>query len=98
MTQLQQILATNIRTYRQKNGFSQNQLAEKAGLSTNYVSQIECGQRFPSPQMIEKLALAMEVEDFELFAPEKIDEHNMLALRKLLSNKMNDLMQDVFGG
>ena len=51
---------------------SQEQLAEKAGISPKYMSRIEMGQQFPSINVITKLANALQVElkDFFEFANE----------------------------
>lgn len=51
---------------------SQEQLAEKAGISSKYMSRIETGQHFPSLDIIKKLANALHVElkDFFEFAHE----------------------------
>ena len=42
-------------------------LAELCETSTNYIGQIEIGQKFPSIEMIEKIARAREVRPFLLF-------------------------------
>ena len=42
-------------------------LAELCETSTNYIGQIEIGQKFPSIEMIEKIARALEVRPFLLF-------------------------------
>lgn len=38
----------NIRKYRKLSGMTQDELAEKAGLSTNYLGSIERGEKTPS--------------------------------------------------
>ena len=47
-------------------------LAEKCGTSTSYIGQIEIGNRFPSLNMIEKIAEALQISPYLLF----IDESN----------------------
>ena len=58
MTEVQSVLAYNIKKYRNTKGLTQEQLAEKAETSTNYLGSIETGKKYPSPQMIDKLAKA----------------------------------------
>jgi len=38
--------------------------------STGYIGEIECGKRFPSVAMIERIAQALEIESWSLFKNE----------------------------
>jgi transcriptional regulator with XRE-family HTH domain len=49
-------------------GISQAKLARKAGTSTQYVAMIELEKKFPSPEMLERLAAALEIDPPELFS------------------------------
>ena len=49
-------------------------LAEKCGTSTSYIGQIEIGNRFPSLDMIEKIARALKIKPYFLFVNELEDE------------------------
>ena len=69
MTRVQKCLAMNIKRYRKKLNFTQEQLAERAKTSTTYIGTIEIGQKFPSPQMIERIADALNVDSLKLFQP-----------------------------
>ena len=51
----------SIRSYRKQRGMSQEDLAEKSGLSRNYVSDIERGVRNPSLLALIKLSRALRV-------------------------------------
>ena len=42
-------------------------MAERVDTATNYISAIEAGRRFPSVEMLEKIALALEIDTPELF-------------------------------
>ena len=66
------ILSSNIRQYRLRGKLSQAALAEKAGISINFLSDIETGKKWPSPQTMIKLAKVFGVEVYELFKPEGI--------------------------
>jgi len=48
-------------------GYTQAELAEYAHTSTCYIQQIEGMKRFPSPEMLEQIAAALEVDTPELF-------------------------------
>jgi transcriptional regulator with XRE-family HTH domain len=68
MTSLRALLASNIKKRREKLGISQAQLAEKADTSTNYIAQIEQQNKFPSSEMLERIAKALEIDNWELFS------------------------------
>lgn len=53
-------LARNIRQARKHRGWSQEQLAERASLSSVYISQIESSRKAASVDVIELLALGFE--------------------------------------
>jgi transcriptional regulator with XRE-family HTH domain len=72
MTNLRQLLGTNIRLYRNACGLSQSKLAEQAGTATNYISAIEGGRRFPSVEILEKIAFVLGIDTPELFSMKPI--------------------------
>ncbi|TGS82742.1 XRE family transcriptional regulator [Mesorhizobium sp. M3A.F.Ca.ET.174.01.1.1] len=59
-----------VMAHRKRAGYTQEQLAERAGVSIDTISKIEVGAtgaRFP---MIERIAEALQVDPAELFSPE----------------------------
>jgi transcriptional regulator with XRE-family HTH domain len=52
------------------------QLAELCDSSTGYIGEIESGKRFPSVNMIERIAGALGIESYFLFKNEPIDPSN----------------------
>ncbi|GHV46140.1 hypothetical protein AGMMS49546_33590 [Spirochaetia bacterium] len=68
---LRTILSQNIKLYRNHHSWSQADLAERAGISINFLSNIERGNKWPYPETLTNLAKALEIEVFELFRPEK---------------------------
>ncbi len=56
-----------MKLYRKKEGLSQAALAEKAGTAPNYIALIEVGKNFPSLQMLEKIATALNIDPLDLF-------------------------------
>lgn len=57
----------SIRTLRESRGYSQEELAERAGLHRNYVGGIERGERNVALENIVKLAKALAVRSKDLF-------------------------------
>jgi transcriptional regulator with XRE-family HTH domain len=49
-------------------GISQEKLAERASTSTHYISQIEQENKFPSPEKLERIAVALEIDSPQLFS------------------------------
>ena len=69
---LRKRLAVQVRQRREALGWSQEALAERAGTSQVYVSNIESGTRAVSIDIVERLGLALSVEpELLLAAPER---------------------------
>jgi transcriptional regulator with XRE-family HTH domain len=68
MTNLRTLLAYNMKERRRILGLSQAKLAEKVSTSTHYIGQIEQENKFPSPEMLERLATALEIDTPQLFS------------------------------
>ena len=68
MDLLLKTLAARMRERRRSLGITQEQLADKADLSPNYVGKMELGERVPSFRTLVRLAEALEVEVYELLA------------------------------
>ena len=65
---IREILANNIKENRRKCGFSQEKLAEKAGISTPFLAMIEVSRKFPTPTVLDQLAGALNIKTYQLFA------------------------------
>ena len=88
MTKLRKLLSFNIKKRRQILGISQIQLAEKIGTSTQYIGQIEQNKKFPSPEMLERIAEALEVDSPQLFSMETYSQNAILQFRAYLKDNM----------
>jgi transcriptional regulator with XRE-family HTH domain len=66
---LRRILAENLKEHRKTLGFSQEKLAEMAGLSWQTVNSIECHRTWVSDKTLENLADALKIESFQLLLP-----------------------------
>jgi transcriptional regulator with XRE-family HTH domain len=66
MTDIKKQLGQRIKELRLKAGYSQEELAAKAGLHRTYMSDIERGERNVSVENIEKIAKALGVKSSDL--------------------------------
>jgi transcriptional regulator with XRE-family HTH domain len=66
---LEQILATNVRRFRNRRRFSQEELAGRCGLSARHIGSIERGTTSATIGVINQIAEALEVEAWKLFLP-----------------------------
>ena len=64
-----ELFGRRVRELRVARGWSQEQLAEHAGLHRNYVGMVERGERNPGLLNIARLAWALRVSLAELFQP-----------------------------
>ncbi|MDD2230203.1 MAG: helix-turn-helix transcriptional regulator [Candidatus Cloacimonetes bacterium] len=61
------LLGARIKEVRRRVGLSQDQLAEKVGIESKYLSRIEVGKRQPSLETLGLIADSLHVEMKELF-------------------------------
>ena len=70
---IRMVFAHNVKEYRTSLHYSQEKLAEKAGLSIQTIKDIEAGRRWISDNSLTKLAQALKIAEFQLLLPEKIE-------------------------
>jgi transcriptional regulator with XRE-family HTH domain len=92
MTNIRELLGSNIRTYRSNLGISQSKLAEMINMATNYLGLIEGGKKFPSADMIERIAATLGTDTPALFALAPIQqdwkENILLKIDNLIDNEL----------
>jgi len=80
--QLKDVFVENLRKYRRERGMSQAMFAEKCDTATSYIGQIEIGKRFPSLELIEKMAKVLKINPYLLFYIESDDNTDEKILKK----------------
>lgn len=64
-----------LRTLRQQRGLSQNQLGDRLGVTRNYISRMERGEKIPNVAMLLKIARLFDVSLDQLAKDElELDE------------------------
>ncbi|KEO84963.1 helix-turn-helix domain-containing protein [Tumebacillus flagellatus] len=67
MSDILMLVGLRVRDLRKQRGYSQEELAEKAGTHFSYIGGIERGQRNVTVKTLEKIAECLDVEVFEFF-------------------------------
>lgn len=81
-------IGNSIRLCRNQRGMKQKELAEKASITTSYLSQIETDQRDPTLSMLKKISMGLGVPlVILLFLSGDLDE--IQALDKELAEKIS---------
>jgi transcriptional regulator with XRE-family HTH domain len=64
---LRETVAKNLRRLRQAQGLSQEELADRADINRNYVGMLEREQHAATIDMLEKLAIVLDIDPVEFF-------------------------------
>ena len=90
---IQELFIANLKAYRKLRSVSQSQLADLCDSSTGYIGEIELGKRFPSVNMIERIADALEIESWSLFKNEPVNLPVSDKLKKLAPTQKSEIMK-----
>jgi transcriptional regulator with XRE-family HTH domain len=85
---LRSLVSLNIRRFRVNSGFSQEELAEKAGISIPYLGALERGEKWPSPDTFAGLAKGLGIEPYDLMRPEDAASQEV---KKIITKLVNDI-------
>ena len=92
---LRDIFARNLRENRRKCGFSQEKLAEKAEISTQYLAMMEIARKFPTSEVLERIAIAMKINVYELFLISHSPREELELLRQDIINEMKQTFTEI---
>ena len=81
-------LSRNIKLFRVNSGLSQEELAEKAGISVPYLGAIERSEKWPGPATLSEIAEALEVDPHDLLKPENASSRDV---RKIVTKLTMDI-------
>ncbi|MDR1868672.1 MAG: helix-turn-helix transcriptional regulator [Treponema sp.] len=97
MEKIREILAQNMKIYRQKLGITQPELAERANISTNFIGMIEQKRKFPAPEMLDRIANALEIETAELFETSASPQAELKKLHKEILSDLDRAIGEAVG-
>jgi len=93
-TDIKEIFAANLKENRKKKGFTQEKLAEIANISLRYIAMLELGKSFPSGDMVEKLAKALDIQAFQLFNPLATLDGALFHLEQSILSKIEKIISE----
>jgi transcriptional regulator with XRE-family HTH domain len=67
--ELQKIFSDNIKKFRMRLNLTQRELAQKIGVSTNFVNDLEAKKKWASPATMVKFANIFGIQVYELLKP-----------------------------
>ena len=95
---IKKIFGENVRYYRRKLGFSQEEFAEKIGVSPNHVSVIETGKKFVTYSLLEKIVETLNVMPATLFhtaGTASFDESMSNRITMLIQNELQSVQERI---
>jgi transcriptional regulator with XRE-family HTH domain len=97
MVRLGDIFAQNLRAYRRQCGLTQAQLAEKADVSTHHIGMLELRRNYPTFDLVERLAAALNIEMYELFVEPDVPHDELGRLRREIRDDVRQLLEEFIG-
>jgi transcriptional regulator with XRE-family HTH domain len=93
--ELHGIFSGNLKEYRDYYDLSQAALAKKAGVSINFINDLESGKKWASPATMIKLAAVLKIEVYELLKPPGIFPDNLESIIKLYTDNIHSSLEEV---
>jgi len=94
MTNLREIFAHNLKKKRQNCGFSQAKLAEMVNVSTHHIATIETARNYPTLDLVERMANALDIEIYELFINPLSPHEEMERLYQAVAKNIDQLIYE----
>jgi len=91
---IREILAANLKENRRKLGMTQEELAEKANVSTHYIAMIETCKKYPKPIMLEQIAKTLGIEPHKLFSAESDPNEPLERLHQKIITDMKQIVSE----
>jgi transcriptional regulator with XRE-family HTH domain len=82
-----------MKVQRQVLEITQAKLAEKVNTSTHYIGMIESEKKFPTPEMLERIAAALEIDTPALFSLKSYPATEAGTIAKFQEQVLNDIAQ-----
>jgi len=94
MANVREILAQNLKENRRRLGITQGELAERANLSTHYLAMIEIARKFPTADVLDRLAASLSINPHELFSVDISPKRAMEQLQQSILENLDTAMEN----
>jgi len=94
MTSLREIFAHNLKKKRRICGLSQAKLAEMVNVSTHHIATIETARNYPTLDLVERMAKALNIEIYELFTDPLSPSVEMERLYQTVARNIDHLISE----
>ncbi|UQZ84561.1 HTH-type transcriptional regulator SinR [Paenibacillus konkukensis] len=92
MNSLLRLVGEQLRLVRRARGLTQEELAEKCGLSFSYISDIERGSRNVTLESLDKIMTALDIMPSEVFNFKDIDSVNAADDKRMMVEILRSLL------
>ena len=94
MNNLREILAHNMKKKRRDCGFSQAKLAEMVNVSTHHIATIETARNYPTLDLVERIAKALNIGIYELIIDPLSSPVEMELLYQTVAKNIDHLISE----
>jgi transcriptional regulator with XRE-family HTH domain len=92
--ELREIFSKNIKEFRSNLHWSQVALAQKAGVSVNFINDIELGKKWASPTTMIKFANVFNIQVYELLRPPNLFPDNLNSIIKKYTDDIHTALEN----
>jgi transcriptional regulator with XRE-family HTH domain len=78
--QIESIVASNIKKYRERLGITQEILAERCGLTPQFIAAIEVGIKTPSLESLDRIIPALQIRPYQMFLTDSAEDVPMFSV------------------
>ena len=87
---IRSLFARNLKRIRTLANISQKSLAAKAGLTNNFINDIENGKKWVGPESIAKIAIALKAEPYQFFLSDSLWDNQGAEMFSIYLNDFQD--------
>jgi transcriptional regulator with XRE-family HTH domain len=91
---LREIFMENIKKYRAYYNWSQVLLAQKTGVSINFINDLESGKKWASPATMVKMANVFNIHVYELLKPPNLLPDNLDSIIREYTDTIQEVLKD----
>jgi transcriptional regulator with XRE-family HTH domain len=87
------LFSSNLKKYRKKLNMSQSALAKKAGISVNFINDLEAEKKWPSFATLVKLTEILGIDVYELLKPPAVLSDSLSGILRRYTDNINAALE-----